>query len=431
MKQYFYVLAIILALLAGKTMSVASTVPKVVKTRTTKQLSGSNKSKRSAASDNGGSLSKGKLSHGYANYVFQEGINSFYVTEDNIYIVENIPYYGNINNAVYAINTITGRVKTVVNGIHGIFEGARQFRVFGVQERKGNLYLYGYDRTKVSGAYSSEDCDWILFDPNTQKFGSPIFPNYKVTSLVHDASNRSQYETFSSSRNRNVAILLDFATNKSTTLNNYYENHFGEEHIKIDRYGTQWNFTSNSINVDGEIDKWVRGLYYITKDGKESILRLKDLEYVKNEKPQVETVRLYMCGDNLYFNYGRRIYRVDTSVGPGNYKITEYAKIPPSMSGSFNEKFAVSTEGCILGDWGWDLIYFTPSNLSNPKIIKRSTGNEADKKASSVIGYSKLISDINGNFVFIGSSEIIIYNPTGSINGYVAGQGKTTTIGPK
>ena len=76
MKQYFYVLAIILALLAGKTMSVAATVPKVVKTRTTKQLSGSNKSKRSAASDNGGSLSKAKTSQGYANYVFQEGINN-------------------------------------------------------------------------------------------------------------------------------------------------------------------------------------------------------------------------------------------------------------------------------------------------------------------------------------------------------------------
>jgi hypothetical protein len=399
-------------------------------------------SKAKAVTENNNST---VLDNKQAIYEFNNGIKSWFITEDNIYIVQDWPMYGERpNNAVYAINTTTGKVSTIVSGMNnGQYEGGRKKLIHGVIMAGDELALQVKERKFNDGF---PEPVWKKYDQQTGNL-SDFFNNYNLTDITnYDDYYGSIYMMCSIEPQNNYdaskkwkSVLWNTQSGQTKDMGThdigYLESlYLSEGRRVIDRRGTQWLVERIEFDEKGELsqcyDRQKVALAYITLSGKEGALYLNRLDYVRNENPDVsmDQVGLYMCGDMLYFNYGRRIYQVDTSVDSKDYKITEFLKIPINMPGKFNPTFMVSSNGAVLTDeinnaTKWKLVYFSPSDYNNPKIIERDGG---DNKFSLLD--KKCKTDQSGNFIIFYGNRVHIYNPEG-VNGYVGGKGKVTKVG--
>lgn len=396
-------------------------------------------SKAKAVTENNNST---VLDNKQAIYQFNNGIKSWYITEDNIYIVQDWPMYGEkANNAVYAINTITGKVSTVVNGMNnGQYEGGRKYTIHNMI-MNGDLLALNVSVPKGGSLYTTA---WKYYDSQSGKVNE-FFNNYTMTEITnYDDYNGSIYVMCSIEPQNNYdaskkwkSVLWNTQSGQTKVMGTHDIGNIDtglRRRRVIDRRGTQWLVERIEFDEKGELsqcyDRQKVALAYITPEGKERALYLNNLDYVRNENPDVNTdqVGLYMCGDMLYFNYGRRIYQVDTSVDSKDYKITEFLKIPINMPGKFNPTFMVSSNGAVLTDeindaTKWKLVYFSPSDHSNPKTIDRKNNN-----INFFMQKNQCKTDQSGNFIIFDGSRVYVYNPEG-VNGYVGGKGKVTKVG--
>ena len=397
-------------------------------------------SKAKAVTENNNST---VLDNKQAIYEFNNGIKSWFITEDNIYIVQDWPMYGERpNNAVYAINTTTGKVSTIVSGMNnGQYEGGRKKLIHGVIMAGDELALQVKERKFNDGF---PEPVWKKYDQQTGNL-SDFFNNYNLTDITNnDDYNASIYmmcsvepKSYDEGGRKWKSLLWNTQSGKTKDMGTHDIGNIDRglrRRRVIDRRGTQWLVERIEFDEKGELsqcyDRQKVALAYITPEGKERALYLNNLDYVRNENPDVNTdqVGLYMCGDMLYFNYGRRIYQVDTSVDSKDYKITEFLKIPINMPGKFNPTFMVSSNGAVLTDeindaTKWKLVYFSPSDHSNPKTIDRKNNN-----INFFMQKNQCKTDQSGNFIIFDGSRVYVYNPEG-VNGYVGGKGKVTKVG--
>lgn len=317
-----------------------------------------------------------------------------HISDDVIYYVEK----GN-NNAVMAINRQSGEVATVIPGIAGIYEGARQ-RIYSVRTCSGKL-LFVYDKGGVY-IYDGKSVE-------TSKFISHSY-DFKMVGKHH-----ALLETDSEI---NQLWLWDMDNMKVIA-----------KFPRLRSFDHDLDYTPVAIDDAGNI--WARrGLEFIriTPNGTKTLYDLSTASYVKNERENHTRVNhdvVKKKGEYLYMAYGRRIYRINMTTPTG---WEEYAKIPPTEDKMF-DNFAVDKQGNILtcgnglSNKNYNSEFYAVGAFDSPRAlgaqIPTGIGN-----GKIWMNLCKANADNDGNFVLMSEDglAIYLYNPNGLV-GYNRARG--------
>lgn len=317
-----------------------------------------------------------------------------HVSDDVIYYVEK-----GDNNAVMAINRQSGEVTTVIPGIAGIYEGARQ-RIYSVGTCSGKLlFLNDKGGVYIYDGKSVETSKYLSHSYNFHMAG-------RHHALIETDKETDQLWLWDID---NMKVIAKFP--------------------RLRPFDDYLDYTPVAIDDAGNI--WVRrGFVFmrITPSGEKSYYDLSTENYVKNERESHTRFNdkvVKKSGDYLYYAYGRRIYRINMSA-PAGWE--EYAKIPPTEDKMF-DNYAVDRQGNILtcgngmGRQSYEIEYYAVGAFDSPKALGTQipTGIGDGKIWMTLC---KVSADNDGNFVLMSEDgmAIYLYNPNGLV-GYNKARG--------
>lgn len=317
-----------------------------------------------------------------------------HISDDVIYYIEK-----GDNNAVMAINRQSGEVTTVIPGIAGVYEGARQ-RIYSVRTCAGKL-LYVYDKGKVY-VYDGKSVETSKFIPNSYDFCMVG----RHHALLETDSGVDQLWLWDI---ENMKVIAKFPRLRS------FDHDFDYKPVAIDDAGNIWA-------------RYGFEFLRITPSGTKTLYDLSTASYVKNEREQHRRVNndvVKQKGNYLYVAYGRRIYRINM-LAPTGWE--EYAKIPPTEDKMF-DSYAVDLQGNILtcgngmSSKSNNSEYYAIGAFNTPKAlgdqIPTGIGN-----GKIWMNLCKTSADNDGNFVLMSEDgmAIYLYNPNGLV-GYNKARG--------
>ena len=322
-----------------------------------------------------------------------------YVSDDVIYYVEK-----GENNAVMAINRQTGDVTTVIPGIAGIYEGARQ-RIYSVRTCAGKL-LYVYDKGEVY-VYDNKSLETSELIPNSYDF-CMVGRHHALLETDRSIDQLWLWDM------ENMKVIAKFPRLRS------FDQFLDYKPVAIDDAGNIWA---------REGIQFMR----ITPSGTKTLYDLSTASYVKSVRENhtmISDVEVKKKGDYIYVAYGRRIYRINM-LAPTGWE--EYVKVPPTKDKMFYH-FAVDKKGNLLtcgngmSSKSDNCEYYAVGAFDSPKPlgaqIPTGIGN-----GKIWMNLCKTNADNDGNFVLMSEDgqAIYLYNPNGLV-GYKNTRGKTINL---
>ena len=322
---------------------------------------------------------------------YQMRFNSVLITEKYIYYIENTP-----NNAVIGIDRATGAKMTIIPGIAGIYEGARE-RFTSI---KGNDQLLYLKTSSMLWAYI----------PGQEKPWANLGEYVEVESI----SPNCMYVLF---RKRDESYALySFAAEKE--ILKFNSSFLMPSQVFIASNGSIWHEGGNNL---GHI-----GVKRIDTKGQIKFYDMWDYDYIvwARKNGGANFTQLKQKGDSLYIACGRRIYQVDML---SDGVIEEYAKVPPTENNSFY-RFGIDSKGNILSKGDYSTWYQagrfdTPINLGK----NVPTGLRTFDFTEIWLDLCGIRTDVDDNFIICdyNGGKLYVYNPNG-VKGFTQTRGKVT-----
>ena len=316
---------------------------------------------------------------------------SVLVADKYIYYIE-----ATSNNAVMGIDRKTGLITTIIPGIDGIYEGARD-KFTSIKGNDQLLYLKTWNKL-------------YAYTPGKEKPWLDLGNHVEVVATSPDCFKvllRERDESY---------VLFDFTSGQQ--LLNFSSNYIMPQKVFVASNGCMWYKGGNNL---GHI-----GLKRIDLNGQEQFYDMWNMDYIVQARRNggVQIADIVQKGDSLFLSCGRRIYCVNML---SDGIIEEYAKVPPTEDNSFG-RFGIDSKGNILADGKHAALYRvgkydSPINLGkNP-----SSGLKTFDFTEIWLNLSRIVTDVDNNFVIYRTdgTKIYVYNPNG-VKGFTQTRGKVT-----
>lgn len=307
------------------------------------------------------------------------------------------------NNAVIGINRETGEKETIIQGIAGIYEGARS-RIYKIFASGDKLFFYIYTKDDFDKVYLY---DGKSVDTSTRldTWGRIVETTSKRAVIV---STEYQYELWDTENMKRIANYGGKKWEKAKHMPEWYDN---DASFIIASDDAIWR--------DGS-DMYGYGIFRFDKDGKYRVFGLSKEEYVVKNNLNSSLGHMKASGDILYVCKNRRVYRMNM-VTQSSWE--EYAKIPVNENKTFFRIYPDSKGNFMTrgeSSASYNIEYYKANALDAPKALgSNNFSSGLDVWDRTAIWWSlcpQIMVDDKDNFIFLNDAGILyIYNPNGVV----------------